>query len=98
MNCLWIFDISVAVTLVVNFLGMDNAALEKNTDVCISFSAALNRSFRILPQLCVLFIYMALLAQCIVHISFAAFFSDAYFTEVWHMNVLCSAKYIAHVC
>jgi len=41
---------------------------------------------------------MALLTQCIAHISFAAFFSDVYFTEVWYMNVLCSAKYIAQVC
>jgi len=63
-----------------------------------SFSAALNWTCRIFPQLCVLFIYMALLVHRIVHTSFAAFFSDAHFTEVWHMNVLCSAKYIAQVC
>jgi len=51
-----------------------------------SFSAALNQSFRIFPQLCILFFYMALLTKCISHISFAAFFCDVYFTEVWYMN------------
>jgi len=63
-----------------------------------SFSAALNQSFRIFPWLCILFFYMLLLTQCIAHISFAAFCSHVYFTEVCYMIVLCSATYIAQVC
>jgi hypothetical protein len=39
---------------------------------------------------------MALLTQCIVHNSVAAFFGGAYFTAAWRMNVLCPAEYIAH--
>ena len=37
MNCLWIFGIPVAVTLIVNFLAMNNTSVEKNTDICVFF-------------------------------------------------------------
>ena len=95
---MWIFGISVAVSFVVYSLTLNNTSFEKNMDVCVFSNAALNWSFRIFPQLCILFFYMALLTYCIVHNIFAAFYHDAYFTEVWHVNVLCSAKYIAQVC